>query len=740
MRTRLLLSAGIVIAVLEANALRAQSPPAGASFTTPAAPGQEQPVGPSPEKLQEIVVTAQKRAQNLQDVPISIEVVGGKELQNKAIIDLSGLAGRIPNFQFNRTTLTPQVYIRGFGSATANLGFEQSVSLYADGIYNGRSTQFNAPLYDLERVEVLRGPQGALLGKNTAAGAINLVSANPGASFVAGTDALYNFERAGVDLFGFASGPVSENLSARLAVKYTDLDGYVRNVATGKDDPSLRNLSSRLTVRFAPAEGVDITGKLQVDRLRNLGSNLVSTSPTAPDIQPVVNSAAPFGVAVQSRQNGENGAITANVNIGEHVLTSVSGYAQYRFFHTTPGGFVTPEPFLGLYDEHFDQFSQELRVASPTGRFLEYIGGVYFDTSTFDLRNVSQYNVRNTLIGAVQGDFDQDARTWSGYAQVTLNLTDALRLQGGLRYTKNKKSADYRLVTLSGAPIAAPRTIDRQFLDESKADPSLTVQYDLTRDVMVYATFAEGSKGGGFASQTRTVTPDTFSFGQEKSMNYELGIKATLLDQRLAMNLTAFRTRIEDLQVSTFVPSLSTFVNQNAASATSKGFEGAVELALIPSLRFSASAAYDLARYDDFPGAACTVGAPATCTAATNNLAGFELIGASKWSGTAEAVFDRSITNALRLGVTAGVEFRSGYFISTDYSPVYGRQAGYTKLNARIELGEPGNRWTLALIGRNLSNKVTSDFAYLYTLASPAVAPHALAETRTISLQASYRF
>lgn len=687
----------------------------------------------------EIVVTAQKRAQNLQDVPISMQVVDAKSLRENAIRDLYTIAEKVPNFQFNQTTVTPQLYIRGFGSAASNLGFEQSVSLYVDGIYNGRGEQLNIPLYDLERVEILRGPQGALLGKNTAAGAVSVITAKPTSTLQMGIDALYNFNRNGVDIGGFVSGPLSEKVEARIAAKYINLDGFVRNTATGKDDPRSRVFSTRASLRLIPSDSLELLATGQIDRMRTYGSSLVSTAPNATVLPRQVNSAPPFGVPVGSRQNGENAVLTANLDLGFATLSSITGYNHFTYQHATPGGFVTPEPFLASYDEDFDQFSQELRLTSPTGGRLEYIAGLYFDTSSWWLSNASQYAI-GALVGTVRGDYNQDAKTYSAYVQSTLHLNDQFRLLGSLRYTHTRKGGDYELVTVAGIPIAPPVRVDRQHIRESRVDPSLTAQYDVNDDVMLYATYAQGSKAGGFASQTRTVTASTFQFGGEKSRSFELGLKSRLFDRRVTLDLALFDTRVTDQQVSIFVPALNTFVNQNAASATSRGAELTFEVRPVDGFRITATGAYVDATYDDYPGAACTVISPTGCTPATNNLKGFELIGSSKWSGTLEAGYQAQVSDALRISMSGGFDFRSGYYIATDYSPVYGRQEAYQKVNARIELASTDDRWSLALLGRNLTNKTTANFAYLYPLASPAVAVHGLAEPRSISLQASVRY
>lgn len=686
----------------------------------------------------DIIVTAQKRAQNLQDAPISIAVVQGSEIQNRAINDLEGMQAAVPNFVIQKTTAIPQIYIRGFGSSATNFGFDQSVSLYIDGVYHGRGREFRTPLYDLDRVEVLRGPQGALLGKNTAAGAVSIITANPTDVFEAGIDAAYNISQSGVDLTAFVSGPVTDTVSVRVAAKYNNPDGYIRNIALARHEPRDRNLSARASLKFAPGGDVDIVAKIQVDRLREYGSTLTSTSPTAPDPRYMIDVAPPFGVGVGDRQNDLEASLTGNIGIGDHTLTSITGYTRFDARRATPGGFVTPEPFLAVFDEKFDQLSQEVRILSPTGKFLEYIFGGYVDTSNYSLVNDSVYNIQNLVIGSLRNRSKLDSSTESVFAQALLNITPQFRLQGSARYTHIKKSANLDLVLLSGTPLNPPFAIPMRTRKENNFDPSVTVQYDIDSDIMFYATFAKGSKGGGFVSQGRQ--PSAFEFSAEKSTNYEAGIKSRVLDRRVLFNLSVYKTTIKNLQVSVYEPKLNAFVTGNAASATSKGFESNLEIVPDSRIRIFGTLAYTDAKYDDFPGAACPADAAPGCTSATNNLAGYPLVAVSKWSGTAGFRFTQPVASGVQVELAPDIEFRSGYVTATDYSPVYGRQPGYAKLNGRISLGDIGDRWTVAVVGKNLLAKKVYNFSYLYALPAPPVAVFSMMEPRVVLLQARYRF
>ena len=717
---------------------------AAASGALAAGQAQAQTQSPTASEtmaVEAVIVTAQKRAQNVQDVPISLEVVEGQTIEALQVNNFDTLRNYVPNLQVQPSPGNYGVFIRGFGSGPQNNGFDQSVSLYVDGVYGGRIRQFMAPLFDIERVEVLRGPQGALFGKNTAAGAISIVTAGPTSTFQGQATGSYNFSRNGGELSGFISGPINDALSARLAVKYTDLGGYIENTATGTDDPSVVNLSARASLRFAPNDRFDVTAKLSFDDLSTRGKSGMQVSAANPVLRRTKASASPFGVREADDQSSYNASVTANLTIGEHVLTSVTGYSAFEDRVFAGGASGSPEDWLGTFRDSFEQWSQEIRLTSPEGRRFDYIVGAYWDTHDFAHYNASRYNLfGGTLNGQTHIDFAQDSTTWSVFGQGTFRITEALRLLGSLRWSDTEKDGQFRQSLDFGIPIATPRAF-ADSLDEETVDASATVQFDVAPRVMLYATYGEGSKAGGFVTNTRTITASQFKFGPESSKNYEAGLKSTLWDGRMLFNLTVFKTTFDDLQVAQFDPAATAFIIRNAASATSKGAEALLRVSPADGLNLSASVAYLDAKYDKFPNGNClstgAVPPPATCV---QDLSGTVLPGASKWSGTFSADYSRPIASNLKLSLFGVVSFRSRYFTATDESPTYGVEDGWTKLDARIEVGDLADRWAVALVGRNITNTLSQSFSYLWTLSNPPVGVQFLDETRSISLEGRVRF
>lgn len=705
----------------------------------------------------EIIVTAQKREQNLQDVPISMAVVGGEMIDAFHANDFKQIMNYVPNVFVQSTAGNDVIYIRGFGSPPANFGFDQSVSLYVDGVYAGRSRQAQAPFFDLGRVEVLRGPQGALFGKNTAAGAVSVVSAAPTRHVEGSLNLLYNFDFKGVDVSGYVSGPVTDTLSARFAYKIVQQDGYMHNLATDHADGEQRQKLARLTVKWEPSDSFDYTTKLEyVDR--DIYGGITVASPLTTRQQPRLTR------YVTQTDLGREGSHTesvmatgtGNLSLGDFTLTSVTGYSWFKantingFDQTIPGGGYTPNTTANSYPERFDQFSQEIRLLSPTGGTLEYVVGAYYDKSNYTLITNSRFNQPQiNYVGAQQSRFKQEAESYSVFGQATLRATEALRLIGSLRYSHTSKDATYAARLVSGPYPIRPVTSAVGSLSEENLDPSATVQYDVAPKVMVYATFGKGSKSGGFVSNTYGTRDATFQFKPERSTNYEIGLKSTLFDRLLDLNISLYNTSFDNLQVSFYNSQISSYQTGNAASASSKGVEASI--AIRPSGQFdiTASGAYQDIKYDDFPGAPCLASQPLSvcnpadpASVAANNIKGYSPPFASKFSGNVQVHWGAALSDTLKLDTTAIVTARSKFFNADNQSPVYGVQNGYAKIDARVELSDADSGWHLAVIGKNLTNKLTTGSAF------PLVAPTTTVSRailyveapRSISVEAGFKF
>lgn len=752
LRALLLASVAVLSAPAVAQTVSAQTDPAAASSSQDSG------------MLDEIIVTATKREQRLQDVPVSITAITGENIQERQISDLRSLQGYVPNMAILNSGVNPVVYIRGFGSGPNNVAFDQEVSVYLDGIYGGRGAQFTAPFFDLERMEVLRGPQGALFGRNTAAGAISIISAKPTRDFEGLFSAAYNFEREGYEGTAVVSGPLSDTLGARLAGKLVRQQGFLKNLATGEDDPELNEELARLTLQWEPNDAVDVTLKGEYGRHQFVGG--VTHSGSLTERTKFTDEhflSDPYGALPGREQSGiksGNVVLTGNISLGDHTLTSISGwshfttkrltaYDEFSPDRTVPAGGANAR-FANGFPEDFDQYSQEIRLASPAGGTLEYVVGAYYDTSDYHLHQDSYY--RQLFGGAVTGqqstDFFQDSESVSLFAQPTVRLTEALRAIAGIRYSHTKKTGEFTSRTVAGVGLNPIGPAVSGKLSEDYVDPSLTIQYDLAPDVMAYATYGRGSKSGGFVSNTYNVQPAGFQFKPERSTNYEAGIKSTI-GGRATVNVSVFQTEFDDLQQSAYDPDRRTFFTRNAASASSRGVEAELQWALTRSFKINSSLAYLDAKFDDYPGAPCLAFETlAQCNSADpvsisqHNIAGTPLQFAPKWSGNVGFRFEEDVSEDLAVLASFNTLFRSKYYVADGYSPIWGLQRGWAKLDGRLQIGGSDDGWNVALVGRNLTNKKTVGAAIRFPASITGVSRSInwMDEYRSLAIEGTIRF
>jgi len=727
--------------------------------------------------VETVTVTAEKRVENVQDVPISMEVISGKQIDEFHQTDLHSIMNTIPDLFVLQSGVDDVVAIRGFGSGPNNIAFDQEVSIYEDGVYGGRSAQFMEPFFDVDHVEVLRGPQGALFGKNTAAGAVSVTTAGPTDTFQGSGTVSYNFLESGPELDGFVAGPVTDDLGFRLAVKFVDQDGYIKNLGTDKKDPQTKEGLARFTFKYAPVSNFDVTGKVEYSNETLNGGINVSGPLNAlvdpPDTRYLI--AGPFGEKEENTVVSTNASVTANYRFSGFTLTSITGYSEFTttrlsaYDQTLPGGGITGSPFVNGFPETFNQESEEVRLLSPQGQALEYVVGAYYDASDYDLYQFRDYNnLFGIFTGADHTNFTQHSNTVSVFGQATYHVTDDFRLIGSLRYSDTTKEGNFTSgITfgngLNGTPPTTPcgsvpagpppigYTCASGHINEPSVDPSFTAQYDASKNVMFYATYAHGSKSGGFVSNTYGTTDSTFAFEPERSTNYEVGMKGTFLDGRLVLNGTLFNMNFKDLQESAFDSTTATFITSNAGSATSRGFEGQVTWLPIDSLELSSSVAYLEAKYDSYKGASCLALDPiSVCdpndtnpadpnSVVNHNDAGLPLLYASKWTGNVQAHHTLMLGNDLQLDTTLVAMLRTKYFDSDDYDPYYGIQPTYVKFDARIQLGSTDNRWDVAVVGKNLTNVLSVGDSLAYPLGVDR-AMKWLDEGRSVAIEATYRF
>lgn len=714
--------------------------------------------GEETRKLATVTVTAQKREESLQDVPISMEVMSGDALAALQVNDFQDMTRYVPNVAVQLTAGNNVVYIRGFGSPAANFSFDQAVSLYIDGVYAGKSRQTQGPFFDLERVEVLRGPQGALFGKNTAAGAVSIVSAGPTDTFEGAVKAVYNFDLEGYELSGHVSGPITDRVSGRLAVKQLDQDGWISNLGKGgQKEPQVEQFLARATLRYEGEGDFDYTVKAEFGDNRRVGGMNVAGRLDIPQ-NPDLTRYSVDSVVGEEGTEATSWLVsgTGNWNLGEYTLTSVTGYSWFRadinnyFDQQAPNGTIVPNSVYNSYPEHFRQVSQELRLLSPTGRKFEYIVGGYYDSSRYLLTQLGGFNIAAfNYEGLGRTDFSQFSKSYSLFGQGTYHFSDTLRAIGSLRYTNTEKRAGFDGELVYGPYPLRPLTKADGSISEDGVDPSITLQWDVHPNAMAYVTYGRGSKSGGFVGNTYGTVDSTFTYDPEKSESFEAGVKSTLLNGALVLNGAVYETSFKDLQTSVYDPNLSTYITGNAASAKSTGVEASLAWIISDQFSINASAAYQDAKYEDYPGAACLASQPVTecnpadpTSVAQNNIGGRPLPYISDFSGNVQLNYTQDLWNDLVFDGILAVTGRSEYFDSDNQSPTYGLQKGFAKVDLRLQVAPQDERWHVALVGKNLTDEITTGSAF--NLPAPITSvPRAIfyvEPPRTIALEAGLRF
>jgi iron complex outermembrane recepter protein len=627
-----------------------------------------------PDLLEEIVVTARKRAENLQDVPISAQVVSGQTLADYSIKSLSELSQSLPGIQMSVAGSGGQFFVRGIGTG-AGFMFDQSVGTYIDDIYHGRTRIADEAFLDLDRIEVLKGPQSTFFGNNSVAGALNIVTAKPTDTFDGNVRALYGQygQYAGE---GMLNIPLNPDLAVRIAAIGDGLSGWAQDPYAGHDQPDQNNKAGRITFFYHPSDEFDATFKVEGSTNHDTDGSVVGDCPPpAPFAAPPGTSnfcaqASKLGYPLRASNladttNAGQGVnlstfedvLTLHRRIGEDTLTSVSGFYNYHYTQDVDSD-GTPIELLNLQTaEAYHQFSQEFRLASPQGETLEYLVGAYYQDSrlTGHSGNITYFYLDPTVLKsypALAADLPlassnpsiQNEHDYALFGSLGWNVTDQIKFGTGLRGSWVYKSASAEqwygtgtdayggvvplaasLQTVAANLLGAPKPAWAAANSYNSLMPSAELDYKFVPSIMLYGTYARGFLAGvptdvGYVpAGTNVATPPVLP---ETVNDYELGFKSTFLDDHLRVDAGVYRSVYSNLQVSSnaliTTATSSVLVAQitNAASSRSQGVELSSEW-VFDGLRFQTVVTYLDARYLSYPGVTLTAAqsychAPAT--------------------------------------------------------------------------------------------------------------------------------
>ena len=715
----------------------------------------------------EIVVTARFREENLQSIPIAASVIGGELLDSSYTVNPQQLAQLVPALYYNSANPRNTAYtIRGLGSNTlsisaANDGIEPGVGFYVDQVYHGRPATAAFDFTDIDRVEVLRGPQGTLFGKNTADGAIHVISRAP--TFDVESDGEVSFGDFGfVQAKGSLAGPLGDKVAGRLSALRTERDGLTHNVRTGDDLNELDNYAVRGQLLFVPNERAkvrliadvsDLDSKCCTQGYLRVGQSLRSAARQFPAL------AAGLGYAPPSRnvydrltdidadlhvdtQDGGVSAI-ADWDLGPRTLTSVTAWRYWKWDVANDRDYTgIPIQLTQRIPSRQDQYSQEVRIASNGAGRLSYVTGFYYfaqeisgtpisiygPEAAYWLLNPANFTVpipRNLLDGYAQtGTSDFDMSSYAVFGEVNYAFTKRLTSTLGLRYTTEDKHGAYATqvsggADLTGLPPATAAELTRAKLsifrpqsytaadDGGSFSGRANVGYQFTDDLFGYVSFARGYKSGGLNMSGLPLDAQnqpalaTAVIEDEQNTTFEVGLKSTLLERRATLNLAVFRTVVEDYQANV-VSSVETAAIRsypsNVPEVRVQGVEADFTARLSDGFTLRASFAYADGENTSYPAGPCPLEVQTAATVACN-LTGVELAGLSKVSGLLGFDYRKALGGG-ELIVHSDTSSRGGYFSDTSAS-IYTRIDGFTVTNASVGY-RFAKGWEVDLFARNL--------------------------------------
>lgn len=602
--------------------------------------------------VEEITVTARKREESLRDVPVAITAIGGQALEARGIDNVTNMIGTVPSlFTTQNQTFGPmpnQTYLvmRGVGATAAN---DPAVATFVDGVYQP-SLGFDTGFLDLERVEILRGPQGALFGRNTQGGAVNIVTRLP-SNEVSGKAmaeiAEFNSWRIG----GSLSGPVIEDkLFVGVSGMYGTTDGYLENVTLGQDADHAEDLSGRVTLRLLASDDLEFV--LRVEAASREYGYLGFGVPDDGSKRYIVLD----DEARDSTDDSFATSLTIKYDLDFAELTSITGYNKIK---TNYWYDLDSSADRGNYQHQLtDQriWSEELRLASQGAGPVSWLVGLYYFDEVHDQdRDFSQNECSVCVFPPVfdpanvaleQTRFDRNG--WAAFGQVSYSPMEALDLTVGARYSREKiKATQAGVLFIPG--VGADETFagvnDETFTSFS---PMGSISYRVNDDVMTYVTVSRGYKAGGYDKYPGTAGAVGVPFEEETSTNYEIGAKSTLFDRRVTLDVAAFYVDIDDMQLASTVVSpitdLPVGVTTNVGSAKSRGFEAELAAAPIDGLMLRGNAAYVKATFKEL---ASPVGV---------NVEGGRLPYVPKWTLAASAEYTHPVVNDWEM--TWGVFYR----------------------------------------------------------------------------------
>ncbi len=664
--------------------------------------------------LEEVVVTAQKRAEDVQDVPIAITAFSGRAIEELGLLSAKDIASQTPNMSVESPfgQAVPRFNLRGVGSNDFNSISTSPVGVYVDEVYLNSPVVQGFQLFDLERVEVLRGPQGTLWGKNTTAGAIHFVSNKPSDEFEGQVRGTYGrFDQA--DLDTVISGPLSENWSARLSTQYQSRDGWVKNQFDGDKLEDYEKMAARAQLAYT-GESVDVLLNVHGGTL-NSGGKVVHHRNVG-DLFGYTEQPADRGHVSTDFEPSEDidtvgATVTVNWDLGDMVLTSITGYEDHErtTFEATDG---SPNRVLnGYFFSEADQWSQELRLASADDSPLQWIVGAYWLTESLDtvtsfdaLRDfgaapnfAARFSINNTaklktdnIAFFAHGTYEIDER-WSAKAGVRWTEEEKAVDMAAHMYDVDDADADkfYRPELATGPLLQTLAQDEKETWDEVTGEVGL--DFRPTEDTLIYGSVRRGFRGGNFNGGALFGQNEAVTVEPEILTAYEIGTKNTFYDGRLQLNASVFYYDYTDMQVYTLVNAAQQLSNAGKASVT--GVEVEIQAQPTENLYLRAGLGMVEAEYEDYI-----------------NGAGDDLKG-NKLPRAPETTFNGLVQYRLPLNIEGraslqlDLDYKDKVYFTPENVDQLSNEESYWLVNARASYETPEGDIEISIWGKNLTDK-----------------------------------
>jgi len=649
---------------------------AAALAAIPAEAQQTQPPPRAGDMLGDIIVTAEKREESLQKVPISVTALTGESLAATGISNVEDLQFFVPGVSITNDAQAI-INIRGIGTSSFGIATDPSTTVHYDGVYIPRPTTSYQDMFDVERIEVLRGPQGVLFGRNSAGGTFNIISKMP-TSDLSGTLGvrLGNYNKR--TFSGTVAGPVGDKAGVRVTLVRNLRDGLYRDTVMGKRYQNEDNLAGRVTLAIDPGDSLEIILRADATQDRETGY------PGVRDFYPAEFAAAgatiptpPDEIALDEAQRYDIDAwglsSTVRWDSGPVTLKSITALRKSNVVRSTD--IDSTDLFLRHIRvfERSRMITQELQLLNNGDGAANWIAGAFY----MNEKGSDQISILQPGLARVVPESNV-TNALAFFGQVNYEIVDRLRITGGLRYSYERK--DFAFSRFLNSALDAS---DRTKASWTAWTPKFGIDYEFSDDSMIYASATRGFKSGGFQ------LGDSQPFLPEYLWSYEAGLKTTLLDRRLRANMSAFYYDYTDLQVVQYINGVAN--TSNAGQATIKGVEAEFVARPAPNLTLNSTVAYLDARYDVYFDR-------------SGSLAGKTLPNSPKWNVTLGGDYKIAVGGKGHLTLRGDVAWRSRVFFRANNNPLFQGERS-TLVNSRIAWRPASEGWELALYGRNLTNE-----------------------------------